>query len=101
LHYSLEASVPFIPGFNKVIDSPGVVMETLPTATVIEPAVACRRDKLVGRKFIQYMSVAYTPIGMFEGSENSPDYIHLGIIIIVGAHLVVKSLVKVGATSQD
>ena len=78
-----------------------MIMQAFPASSVIKPAVAGRRDELVCGKLVQYMTVAYTPVGVFEGSEHGPDHIHLCIIIIFRTHLVVESLVEVGATSQD
>ena len=74
-----------------------MVVETAPLAAIVPPAVAGRSDELVRTEFVQHMTAADAPVGVFERAEYGTNHIAFCIVIVFSSHLVVKSLVQVGA----
>ena len=96
----LETSVPFSLGLSEIIDGPCVVVQTLPFATVVPPSVARWGDELVGGEFVEYLAAAYAPESVFKRTECGTYHVHLGIVIVLGSHLVIEGFIEIGAAAE-
>ena len=100
LHDALEASVPFCLGIASILHVPLMIVQATPFASVVPPSVTGGSDELVGRQFVEHVPALYAPESMFKWAEGGTHDIHLRIIVVLCAHLVVKSLVEVCTTRK-
>ena len=100
LHDTLETAVPFALGITAVFHIPLVVVQATPFATVIPPTVAGRGNQLVGSQLVEHMTALDAPESVFKRTEGCPYHVILGVIIVLGSHLVIQCLVQVGAACQ-